>query len=413
MVSTKPGIPQRAKWSNAIEASSLKGRDRYLKEASRNFDRRLGPAQQMQLAREVATTRAAELTLAYASVVMVATGHKRKRTATGKERLVRIPCVVFVVRNKWEKANDEKAGHQLLPKRLLAYATVSGERLLCAVPTDVQAEDRFFGIAPASARAVCVSDPPAQMEFGAITCAVQVGGPTAKRRFVLSARHVFSPVPEIGKSGIVAGISIAPLLSVSNPPGAAAIGVTEPYGGIIQDHLDPSFDVQLASIASSSWSVIRGMLAEMPLSSSEPYVATAERFDELVATRFFEILVPDNHPGASMKTRPTLSAKFELTLPFTFAFEYEVRVDGVRRTCLVSHWELLKFSIANGRVPLPGDSGSPVVTWLDDGTCTLVGMHIAGRAGEAMSLAIPSWQLFEVDNYLSLPSATRIRPINV
>lgn len=413
MPSKKQRISQRARWSKSIETSSLQGRTRHLKEASRNFNRCLDVVQQMQLAREVATTRGAELTLAYENVVMVATGYKRKRTAAGNERMVRVPCIIFVVRRKWEKADDEKAGYQLLPKRLLAYATLNGERVLCAVPTDVQPEERFYKIAPTSARAVYVSDPPVQAEFGAITCAVEITGPSAKHRYVLSARHVFSPIPEIGKPRISAGISIAPLRSASNPPGASAIGVTQPYGGVIQNHLDPSFDVQLASITPTSWSVVREMLADMPLSSPEPYVATAERFDELIATNFFEILVPDNQPGAGMKARSTLSAHFEVRLPPSFSFEYAVRVNGNRRRCLVSHWELLMFRIANNRIPLPGDSGSPVVTWFDDGTCALVGMHIAGREGDALSLAIPSWQLFEVDNYLSLPSASRIRPINL
>lgn len=305
------------------------------------------------------------------------------------------------------------AGDQLVPARLLAYTTVDGARLLCAVPTDVQPEDQFYGASPASGRAVFVEDPTAEAGFGAITCAFEVSGSSGKRRYVIGGRHVFSPEPEIGGRAIASGIEIAPLVSVADPPGAQVIGRTEPYGGVIRDHLDPSFDVQLASVAPSSWATVREMLEEMPLSRSEPYIASAERFEEIIGTRFFEILVPDNHPDAGTRPRATLSATFETILPSSFAFDYLVRVNGTRRSCLVSHWELLKFAIANERVPLGGDSGSPVVCWLDDGTCTLAGMHIAGREDEPVSLAIPSWQLFEVDNYLALPRATRIRPINI
>jgi hypothetical protein len=69
--------------------------------------------------------------------------------------------------------------------------------------------------------------------------------------------------------------------------------------------------------------------------------------------------------------------------------------------------------VAKGRTPLGGDSGTPIVVWNDDGSCTLVAMHIAGIEDAAVSFAIPAWQLFEADNYVALPLGTRIVPINV
>ena len=407
-----PGKSSTRTWSRAVEAASLESSDWHLAAAAKNFDDRLHPAQQMRLAREVATTRAADLTLAYKNVIMVAIGHKKRSNTLGRERLVRVPCVVLVVRKKWSKDKDAQAGAQLIPKRLLSYADVDGERLLCAVPTDVQPEDRFSGVTPHSARAVFVDDGIVKPEFGTVTCAVEVTAGSKKKRHVLSARHVFNPVPEIAGLSITASVPLAPLLSVASPPGAPVIGRSEAIGGALRDHPDPSFDVQLAQIDDASWPVVRLMLAEMPLSVTEPFVASAERFDDLVASRRFEILVPDNQPNAGMKPRATYSAAWETTLGNAFAFDYPVRVHGIRKFCSVSHWELLKLSVANQRVPLAGDSGSPVVMWNDDGTCTLVGMHIAGAGGEPVSYAIPSWQLFNVDNYELMSSSAKIRPIS-
>ena len=100
------------------------------------------------------------------------------------------------------------------------------------------------------------------------------------------------------------------------------------------------------------------------------------------------------------------------SVPICFHFAYTVHVNGKKATRRVSHWQLLKFKIAAQRSTLPGDSGSPVVTWNSDGTCTLVGMHIAGTKGVSASYAIPSWQLFAASNYLGLTAGESIVPIN-
>ena len=141
-------------------------------------------------------------------------------------------------------------------------------------------------------------------------------------------------------------------------------------------------------------------------------MTSVDEFDELRAISNFEILVPDNHPDASMKPRPSYVAGFDVYLDKVFSFSYPVRVNGMSRTLRVSHWELLKFKIAANRTTLPGDSGSPIVAWNSDGTCTLVGMHIAAIKGQAMSYAIPTWQLFAASNYVGLTSGTHITPVN-
>ena len=399
----------RRAWSRNLEASSVATRDSVSTQAVRSFDRELTPELQMRLVRELVATRAAELTLAYRNVVMVVAGHKKKTDRRGREQLTKKACVVFVVRDKWDKSRDAQGGDQLLPKRLLAFATISDKRVLCAVPTDVQHEGDFYGVAPQSERAIYPyggnpKDP--TDEFGTLTCMVRVG----QRRLLLSCRHVLSPRPEI--TSIASGKRFAQLLSPQSPPGGPDIGTSAAIAGPLLASPNISFDAQLGSVDNGALPLLRTLMSEMPLSPAAPYVASVEEFDQLRASSNFEILVPDNHPDAGMKPRRSYVASFDAYLDKVFSFPYPVRVNGANSTLRVSHWELLRLKIAANRIPLPGDSGSPIVAWNSDGTCTLVAMHIAGVKGQAMSYAIPSWQLFAASNYVGLNSGTVITPVN-
>ena len=124
----------------------------------------------------------------------------------------------------------------------------------------------------------------------------------------------------------------------------------------------------------------------------------------------FELLVPDNHPDAKFKARPSMLARFLNFMPPAFAIDYEVKVGNALREEPVHHWQLLKLELLLGRETLPGDSGSPVVAWNNDGSCTLVGMHIAGAGSWAY--AIPSWRLFDLENFWKAPPGSRMRPVN-
>ncbi len=399
-------VTSRRDWSRRVEAASLASRDAVPATASHLFDRDLTAAEQMQLVREVVKTRAAELTLAFRNVVMVLAGHKLRSRRDGSERLLRKPCIVFVVRNKWDRTRDAAACEQLIPRRLLAYATVAGRRVLCAVPTDVQDERGFHGATPQAERAIYLHDP--ADELGTLTCAVQVG----QRRMLLSCRHVLSPLPEI-LGGIGSGSRFVRFSIAGQPPAGPAVGTSAGIGGALREHPEISFDAQLATIAPGAGPTLKTLLTDMPLSASEPFLESPERFDQVVAERHFEILVPDNNPKAATRPRPTYAARFESLLRREFQFDYQVRIGGVRQTCSVSHWELLKLKLLAGRRTLPGDSGSPVVVWNVDGSCTLVAMHIAGIQGQPYSFAIPSWQLFAASNYIGLSAGTHLAPLNV
>ena len=396
----------RRAWSRRVEAASLSSREAVPAGAVRQFDRDLTAAEQMQLVREIVDTRAAELTLAFRNVVMVLAGQKLRSRCDGREQLLRKPCVVLVVRDKWDRTRDASAGAQLIPRRLLTYATVSGRRVLCAVPTDVQREQGFYGASPQSERAIYADDP--ADEFGTLTCAVKVG----QRRMLLTCRHVLSPLPEIS-GGVVGGTRFVQFTVPGQPPAGPALGISAALGGALREHPEISLDAQLATVAPGMGPKLNALLADMPLSSTEPFLESPERFDEVVAERAFEFLVPDNNPKAVKRPRPTYGARFESLLRREFHIDYFVRVNGTSRMCSVSHRELLKFKLLGEHTTLPGDSGSPVVAWNADGSCTLVAMHIAGIKGLPYSFAIPSWQLFAAGNYAGLSATTKMVPVRV
>ena len=65
----------------------------------------------MALAEEIVETRGAEFCRAYDNVIDVSFGYKRRRDKkTGKQRIVRTPCVTFVVKRKWrgDRNSDQK-----------------------------------------------------------------------------------------------------------------------------------------------------------------------------------------------------------------------------------------------------------------------------------------------------------------
>lgn len=403
--------PQRDRHQRSlhVEAASMAQARQVLAQALKAFRALRDPALQMRLAREVAFTRAAELTLAYTNVVMLSAGYKFKTQRNGQERLQRLPCVVFVVRSKWPQGQKPPDHQQFLPRGLLTFAEHGGMRQLVAVPTDVQLETRFLGARSQSARALYVDT--ADRQFGSLTCAVELSGPgqAQPQRYALSALHVFSPAPVLDAAGPLDGAeasAMAPDVPPAMPP-VLARGL--PLGGRLRSQGRISFDVQLAKVP--SWPRLAPLLADMPLSNLKACLLSIDEFDAMPPGQRFELLVPDNHPGANFKVRPVMLARFLNFMPPAFAIDYEVQVSNALREEPVHHWQLLKLELLAGRKTLAGDSGSPVVAWNSDGSCTLVGMHIAGAGSWAY--AIPSWRLFDLENFWKAPPGSRMRPVNV
>jgi hypothetical protein len=399
-----PRAAGRREWSKRTERLSLRHLPSHVQVATAAY-RALGDiALKWQLADEIAETRGPELTLAYRNVVAVAPGFKSRETKTGR-RLDKTPCVIFVVRNKWKPGGARAADPQHLPRCLLAYATVNGERVLCAVPTDVQPETWFHGARAMGPAAVRVDDPdwPA---LGTLTCAVELNAGGAKQKLLMSARHVFNPRPVLERNprpGLKFG-QIDPATQNALPP---VVARSTNRGGILRDDDDePSFDVQLAD--NVDWTTARRLLDHLRLSPSEPYVASPARLAELGASSTFAILVAPNHPAHPGVSR--VSAQFK-TLTLAHAIPYSVRKGDTPVDDEFIHFRrLIQLEILGAAKVVKGDSGSPVAVRQDDGTWTLAGLFIGG--GNGLAYAIPAWQLFDADFYKNLPAGATLRPVN-
>jgi hypothetical protein len=401
----KQSLGQRS-WVRAVEDASLERSHPNIKDAATRFDALGSPSKQMALVREVVEVRARELTLAYRNVVMVAAGYKSRTSAKGLDEVRPEPCVIFIVKRKWANRSATAETAQTLPQRLLTFGGNDDERMLYAVPTDVQEAQRYFGGVARSGNCVRVNDANPNFNLpGTLTCGVKVRGAPVGDSFALSAMHVLSPIP--AQAAPVAGASFSAIGA-----GPSSRGSSAAWGGHIDVKAQNVFDVQLAEITDRSWfSTAFGGLA---LSKQRPYVVAPAAFDELSATMRFQILVADNHPNHGV-ARPPILAQFLMFNRGEMPLGYQVRFNGVLQTVPLRHNELLILKVLEDCLPPEsGDSGSAVISWWPDGTLVLVGMFIGSGSTPGRERLIhvhPAWQLFNPSNWKSLPpGATEIEP---
>lgn len=384
----------RRTWSVHTEQASLLMREPVLEQAKANYEALVSRPMQMQLAREIAQSRGAELTLAYRNVVMVSAGFRR-RDEDGAERLTKEPCVIFVVRRKWKSKDGVGTDRQFLPDHLLAHAFGPHGRVLVAVPTDVQLETRYASARAQSNREICVRSPMHLDDYGALTAAVVVslGGAVSKRG--LCPMHVLTPTFSSANGMPLGGATIEIANGMPQQDGARQVGTSIAVGGQLVPGPEISFDAQLLEISNDD--VVFHMLEDVPLSGEEPFITSPARYDELVldgSTRPIEILLADNHPNAK-DARPRLFLEPAGTSDHAYSIQYE-NSDG--EVMLVQHWMVIHLQCPDEQEPLHGDSGAPVVMWLDGERCTFVGMHIAGEG--RLSHVLPAWALMFPGSYL-------------
>lgn len=84
------------------------------------------------------------------------------------------------------------------PAHMLGHATVEGDRVLCAIPTDVQLETALFDVRPRG-NSLGWTAGPGLDEAGTLGCVVEVRDGATTEAFALSAMHVFSPGPRSGR----------------------------------------------------------------------------------------------------------------------------------------------------------------------------------------------------------------------
>ena len=357
--------------------------DQELSAARRVFEE-LSGAQRYALTKEVAEERRSDCVRLMANVVDLVPGMRRRRDAEGVEHIAYEPCVVFLVRRKWKTSRADD--HQSIPQDILRFIGHDGDRRLCAVPTDVQAEKRFLNVQAQARNAVLADDSATGCsEYGAVACAV---ADDAGELYAVSAMHVLSPTPQITGSGVHdRALESAVAGPEGSPPGPVVLKSTA-FGGRLVAAPRLSMDVQLAKVLDKQG--LRDILSGVHLSSSTPFVESdADLVGLLEDGRRLLVLVPENHPkhfgqprAAVRATHSTGEATFHI--PFSFAGV------GVKET--VQRAIELQFEDGS-EVTEAGDSGSPVVVPVDDGDFALVGMHIGSNLEARTSIVIPIWQI--------------------
>lgn len=117
--------------------------DEQIAAARATFANELTSQEQIRLIREVFDTREELFLRAWPTVVALGYGRRRRRAGDDPEVPVDpTPCLTFVV-DTADSGPDPVAG---LPASVFAYATVSGIRRLCAIPTDIdpRVQDKGF-----------------------------------------------------------------------------------------------------------------------------------------------------------------------------------------------------------------------------------------------------------------------------
>jgi hypothetical protein len=362
------------RWIPLVEETTLCRTSGDVVNASRVYDA-LPRDEQLNVARELVTTRAAELCRAYRNVIDVSFGYRRRRArAGGPPQIVPIPCVRFLVKRKWR--HGQGVAGQMLPRRLFAYCSVSGRRALCAIPTDVEDARVFRGI-EAGALLPVEAKWRESVAGGVLTCALRRRGVDGTYalccRHVLSLTDLFHPHPTWGAS-----------VRAIEDQGAALLGRTRAVAGPLFEAPEPSFDAQLLEVTDAER--LRRALGGLRLDGH------ARGLGDLPDVRF--IVTPHGTIEATQ---------------LEFIFDRPLyRLGGVG---WVSHRQLVVSVLAEPT--RRGDSGSPVVSRRDGGL--LLGMHIAGvdnGSGARFAYMIPAWELLNPVNYDGAANREEWEPVN-
>jgi hypothetical protein len=343
--------------------------------ARKVFLHELSRADQLVLVRELVDTRSAELCRAYPNVIDVAIGYKSKRQKkTGRRCLVRIPCVIFIVKHKWVRASEEDKDEKL-PAHLFAYWRVRGKRKRCAIPTDVDDASIHIGFKPQAPGDRILVTGNGKKTFGTVTCGVH-RSVFGNRPFAVSCRHVFSLSKDLHPQEV---FDASIVLSTNG----RVVGESIDIKGRLDDAPLLSHDAQLACV--KDMTALREALGDLKLSDW----ARSEND------------VPDEYDLVVRGSR--IKAKFRDFV--------QTSIDYKRpRARAVIHERLILSQLAVATQV--GESGSPLLS-RDGGL--FVGMHIAGKVDDEegpLGLAIPAWHLLDPTRYGVPPGEERWVPFN-
>lgn len=370
----------RRRWIKQTESITLQKVPGSVRAARRVFKKELSPQDQMTLVREMVETRAAELCRAYKNVIAVSYGFGRKRRErTQQPKVVRTPCVTFIVKKKWNSKEGQKSKERL-PEFLFGYWTIKRKRKLCAVPTDVEDSRVYSSIRLRSVteRVAVKWKPEIGAELGAITCAIR-RSTVSNKLFAASCRHVFSISKRLHPQRVLGA-----KVHVNKSTSSSIIGETRSIMGKFQNGPSFSFDAQLTSVSDPN--ALGRTLAGLTFPNGR-YAKTLDH-------------IPDRYFIITPRGRTIKAEKVRFVLDFPIPFNK----GGIQS---LVH-ELLIETSSVGEPTQRGDSGSPVVT--ERGGGMLLGMLIAGS--DTLDYLIPAWQLLDPANFDGVSNSEKWRLVN-
>jgi hypothetical protein len=405
-----PSAASRTRWVRELEAQSLRRPDALLRTARANTRKAANDVDFLAaLAQELCVTRGPELTLAYRSLVWMMPGFRRKGVGD-KARVTGEICVICLVRNKGSVCAGDP---QHLPRWLTLFAEHEGERKLFAVAVDVQDVGEYAQAEAHAASGIWTRNPPWAPSPGSFACLVSlVTGPNSAA-CVLSAQHVLNPYPDAHSLQIKSGRPVLPLDREGGLAAAPILAVTLPVGGVLRgdERPDrPSFDVQLAQLDAAG--LLRESAALRNFHPERPFVRSMGELLRLDQANWFHLLTPDNHAnGPRGAVRLTLQAMPPASTPFPIPYHFSEGGQAVTRRVYQAGLLSFRANDPGGKVPLRGDSGSPIVVRHADSTMTLVAMHVGGNE-LGLSWAIPAWQIFDVRLWRRYPAGAYLSPLD-
>lgn len=352
-------MPER--WYTTAERHALAGLSRSELAATKRVFNGLAREQQLRLAERVARERRAELCATYASLATVGFGYRTRSDRSHGYRIVRKPCVTFIVKRKWRQPRPDS--QQRLPPYLLTTIPDDGEDCLCAVPTDVVPAARFSGARLQAGDAVHVGGNLESRAFiGRLTCMVSRDREPGVR-YALSCRHVLSMTEELHPRNPTSA-------TVEARQGGRLIGHTSSVRGRLSTSGE-SLDAQLARIDDN---VDLGQVAAL---------IGGQQFD---AVRPSALDWPDFPPLFYIHTaRHALKVELVGFLERPFPYPQVGMVNN----------GMLAIARFRSEPTITGDSGSPVFTLPYGGT--LLGMHLGGNSRHAFIL--PIWMALDPVKY--------------
>ncbi len=352
-------------------------------------------AAKMQACEELVTTRSAEIRAAYKDVIALGYGPRTKYsveqlgknsghakpaqpvrsggtpTFTRFEREIFAKEVVIslLVRRKVRSGDALPARSRPIPKYFLGYAQQGEQRILCAIPTDIE-DGRYYRAVPnagVSRSFVVVRSPTIAPELGVITCIAR--DDASGKQYAMSCHHVLALSKSTRPTGSVALNARCFERAGAGTPGRLICTLSTRYGRIVPGTVGFSLDAALGEIQDAD--ALRSVLGNDRL--------TAILSDNNALPPVARVITPH---GVAMVKFAGSWGQFD-------SIKYGV-------TPCPMHETVVEWQVVAGVGLVGGHSGSPVLHPTDP---ILLGMHIAGVEEGNRCFMIPASHLFQFWRY--------------